>query len=334
MSGQNSLHYAVKYGQYTQHIDLLIKHGIDYIKDKENGGTPFHWVVIREDDKKAYEFTKALIKIYYNNINIPSGIYGNTALHWATYFRSSPKLVKLLLDNSADPNQRDNGGDTPLIAAAKVNIYINNSFINPETVQLLLDYKTEVTIKNNEGKTALDYMAVNKDFKTTNLFKNLSAQYQFQYTNDTSEPCNINTYKNYMFKDHSVSCYLSNLNLHNSNLSNSNLSNSNLSNSNLSNSNLSNSNLSNSNLSNSRWINIKLNNANLKRIVFSFSNLTAIDFSGANLKGANMFAVKLSESNLKNVDLESVNLNQAVYDSTTTFPDGFLPEKRGMIKAP
>ena len=335
MKGQNSLHYAVRYGKDVQLIYLLVEYGIDHtLKEKEAGGTPFHWALIRKDDEKAYEFAKVLIKIYYNNknINISDDVYGNTPLTWAAYFRASPKLIKLLLDNSADPNQKDNVGDTPLISAAKANIYINNSFINPDTVQLLLDYKAEPTIRNDEGKTVFDYMTVNKDFRNTTSFKKLLAQYQFQYSNDTPEPCNISTYKMYIYKNHSNSCFLSNLSLSNSNLSNSNLSNSNLSNSKLSNSDLSNSNLSNSNLSNSNWIKVKLNNANLIGAVFSFSNLKDIDFSGANLNGANLFAVNLSRSNLKDVNLENVNLNKAVYDSKTTFPRFFFPKRNGMIE--
>jgi cytohesin len=44
--------------------------------------------------------------------------YGQTALHWATKYKSV-EIVQLLLDAGADPSAKDEDGDTPLQNAQK-----------------------------------------------------------------------------------------------------------------------------------------------------------------------------------------------------------------------
>ncbi|MBC6415022.1 MAG: hypothetical protein GDA46_01330 [Bdellovibrionales bacterium] len=59
------------------------------------------------------------------------------------------------------------------MAASTRNTRKNISFIDEKTIQLLLDYKANINIKNLEGKTALDFMKDNSDFRETELFKKL-----------------------------------------------------------------------------------------------------------------------------------------------------------------
>ncbi|MCZ0933093.1 MAG: ankyrin repeat domain-containing protein [Oligoflexia bacterium] len=44
-------------------------------------------------------------------------------------------------------------------------------------IQLLLNHNADITVKNAGGKTAFDYMKENEEFKKTELFKKLSAQF-------------------------------------------------------------------------------------------------------------------------------------------------------------
>ena len=58
------------------------------------------------------------------------------------------KIVKLLLEHGADPNIREQGGNTPLHAAAENG--------DEETIRILLYGGADQTLANHDGKSALD----------------------------------------------------------------------------------------------------------------------------------------------------------------------------------
>lgn len=58
------------------------------------------------------------------------------------------RIVKMLLDQGADPNLREQGGFTPLHVAAQND--------DVETVRVLLLGGADLTLKSDDGKTALD----------------------------------------------------------------------------------------------------------------------------------------------------------------------------------
>jgi ankyrin repeat protein len=71
---------------------------------------------------------------------------GEAALHIVTKRRDTP-WMGFLLQNGADPNIRDNEGNTPLIVAAQAGFF--------EGVRLMLAGKASVNLVNNRGQSAL-----------------------------------------------------------------------------------------------------------------------------------------------------------------------------------
>jgi len=75
---------------------------------------------------------------------------GSYALN-AAAVENETDAIKILLDHGADPNVRNSQGDTPLICAIK---YAGGK---AATVELLVKAGTNLDIRDNKGKTALDY---------------------------------------------------------------------------------------------------------------------------------------------------------------------------------
>ena len=155
----------IKHGRHPEMIDMLVSAGADYslktrdsylIEEKNknsfNGeprATVLHWSVVRTE--KSYDFTKTLLK-YYKNVDEPDDIFGSSPLIWALYFRVSIEVIKLLLSSGANPNFQSKARSTPLVAASVLNQNAGVSFISPEVIQLLLDYKADITIETLKEK--------------------------------------------------------------------------------------------------------------------------------------------------------------------------------------
>ena len=178
---KSMLHLLVEYGSYPEMVKKLIEMGVNYNLRAEEvigGGalqlTALVYAILR--NKQALEFTKALLE--YTDVNSPIIMnYGITPLILACYWRRPVNLIKLLLEKGADPKAKTlRTGNHSLIAASAANVFSGSKYINPEVIQLLLDYKADIREKNAEGKDAFDYMKQNEEFKKTELFKKLSTQ--------------------------------------------------------------------------------------------------------------------------------------------------------------
>ena len=174
-SKMNMLQLLVIHGQDIRMIDLLISSGIDYkFRSKSKGGTAFHYAVTRKEG--AYEWTKELSNYNYD-IDIKGGFTDASPLIWAVHARAPLKLIKFLLEKGANPNFQTTERGTALKAVSVPSKEKNIFSIDPKIVQLLLDYKADITIKDLKEKTAFDYMKENEEFTKTELFKKLSAQF-------------------------------------------------------------------------------------------------------------------------------------------------------------
>ena len=120
--------------------------------------------------------TKGLIELL-NEVDVDSrGDIGErknwTALMFASRFSNSTSsldTVKLLLENGADVNLKNDNKATPLLMAARIS-NIDSSY---DTVKLLLEYGADVNLKNIDGWTALmmsaRYSNTDSTFNTVKL---------------------------------------------------------------------------------------------------------------------------------------------------------------------
>ena len=76
--------------------------------------------------------------------------HGSYALN-AAAVENEIDVIQVLIDHNADPNVQNRQGDTPLICATK---YAGGK---SDTVELLVKAGTNLGIRDNSGKTALDY---------------------------------------------------------------------------------------------------------------------------------------------------------------------------------
>ena len=106
-----------------------------------------------------YDVATFLIE-HVKDINSKSG-YG-TPLMAATVKKNS-NLVKLLLENNANPNLTDQNNSTAL--------HFSVIFNQQEIIELLMKHKADPNIKDNRGNTALDYAKITNNNKFIQLLK-------------------------------------------------------------------------------------------------------------------------------------------------------------------
>ena len=180
---KSMLHLLAIHGVYPEMVKMLIEAGVDYrLRDEVKSTKIKGWIDNRtalfyagRRKNKAYEFIEALLE--YDDVNSYVNDRG-TVLLLAVHFRRPINMIQMLLQQGADPNlQSLVTQDNSLISASSPNKITGVSYINPEVIQLLLDYKADITAKDTNGKNAFDYMKENEEFRNTELFKKLSAQF-------------------------------------------------------------------------------------------------------------------------------------------------------------
>lgn len=81
---------------------------------------------------------------------------GGTVLHQACWQYKNENILKLLVENGANVDAKDNNGNTPLMGCARTNRY--------ENIKTLVDLGANLNIKNNKGLSLLD-MVAEQDFR-------------------------------------------------------------------------------------------------------------------------------------------------------------------------
>ena len=127
--------------------------------------------IINESNSKGYlPHTLACYHGYYEAVSFlvykVEDINANnnqvTAL-MAAVFKKDIELVKLLLDNNADPNIADANGTTAMHYATM--------FQNYDVISLLINAGADFTLKDNNGKTPIDFAKAYNDKKIYELLK-------------------------------------------------------------------------------------------------------------------------------------------------------------------
>ena len=132
-------------------LDFLLSGGSNYNETYVNSQFEVFKKIIEIDNTLAY---KELLR----KESIGSGNY----LHRAAYFNND-KIVDYLNFNVDEINLNN---ETSLMIAAKEN--------NIETVKCLLNNNANVTLKNNDQKTALDLARDNGNFEIVELLENIN----------------------------------------------------------------------------------------------------------------------------------------------------------------
>lgn len=188
-NGKTALMVAAKNGD-SDRVRQLIEQGADVNRANNNGGTSIMYAALSGNPE-----TVTVLLRHHADVNLPAR-NGWTALMVASakgYF----DVAKILLDNGAEPNQADIYSWTPLMRGVYenrtriVSLLLESDSINTnqpgengvtalhlavlkgneDVVRLLLAEGADPDIKDNSGRTALDYAKENNNLHIENLIK-------------------------------------------------------------------------------------------------------------------------------------------------------------------
>jgi len=141
---------AASYMSFPDIVKTLLEHGADPNKASAvTGETPLHACAARGYAETAFEIMTLLLKAgakpnvkakngiptatYYRDITV----VGETPLHLAAAYGSAD-MIKLLLDNGADPSLKDDRGDSPLTWYSRHQRGADHVKLNRDSRDLLL----------------------------------------------------------------------------------------------------------------------------------------------------------------------------------------------------
>ena len=126
-------------------VQLLLELGADPLAESpSNSGTPLSWAFGGPCREAAEPIVQALDA---RKIVVPRDTWSELLfgpVRWNSDNETAARLTKLLLDKGADPNFRDEEGNTPLFTAVSI-----------PAAQLLLQYGADVNARNNAGESVI-----------------------------------------------------------------------------------------------------------------------------------------------------------------------------------
>jgi ankyrin repeat protein len=143
-AGSTLLHHAAAFGSIDT-MKLLLDAGADVNAANRRRSTPLHWSLHDEAKVRLLLSRGAAINA--------KQVEGRTPLYIAASMGQGTSLVKLLLENGANPALATANGMTPLMAASVRG--------DVEAMKLLVDKNADVNTRNGAGETALMFAATN-----------------------------------------------------------------------------------------------------------------------------------------------------------------------------
>merc|ERR1712096_196705 len=126
---------------FLKQLTLCVFQKIDVEKRDEYEQTPLMIAVELDSAKTVRKLIERGAKL-----EAKDG-FGLTALHWSANVKDGEFCFRILLENAANVNAKEDDGCTPLFCAARAG--------HVKVVKLLLQFGADVKIKNKWGRTAL-----------------------------------------------------------------------------------------------------------------------------------------------------------------------------------
>lgn len=123
--------------------EILTSHPED-ANDLQTGNSPLGWAAFGHQPEPA----KILVQ---HGAIVDRAPYDAKAWGPAAMV-TSKDVARVLLEHGADPNWRDEGGNTPIHCAIRSRIVRDPA----EFVKVLVEFGADLTLENRDGRTALD----------------------------------------------------------------------------------------------------------------------------------------------------------------------------------
>lgn len=134
---------AAAYGMNDRLQEILANHPED-ANDLQTGNSPLGWAAY------GHQPDSAKILLQYGAV-VDRAPYDARA--WApAAMVASKDVARVLLEHGANPNWRDEGGNTPIHCVIRSRIVRDPA----EFVKLLVEFGTDLGLRNSDGRTALD----------------------------------------------------------------------------------------------------------------------------------------------------------------------------------